>query len=262
MGFVKKHYEKILLAAVLLGLVGALVFLPFMIANDRDRMDRISTGIIHGAVKPLPALDMAQESNVIQRLQSSYHLDLSTTNKLFNPVKWQKTVDGSWIKVNTGDVGPAAVVVTKITPLYFSLKLDSVETNVFGVRYAITVEQQAALYPSARRPHQHYASVGEKNDIFTIQSVKGPAANPSQLTLTLTDSGETVTLSKNKPYMRVDGYAANLRYDPEKKVFEDRRVGSYITIDGANYIIVAINQNEVILSAQLNQKKTTLTYKP
>ena len=33
MDFVKKHYEKILLTVVLLGLVGALVFLPFMIAR-------------------------------------------------------------------------------------------------------------------------------------------------------------------------------------------------------------------------------------
>ena len=36
MDFVKKHYEKILLGVVLLGLVGALVFLPFMIFSDQD----------------------------------------------------------------------------------------------------------------------------------------------------------------------------------------------------------------------------------
>ena len=36
MDFVKKHYEKILLTVVLLGLVGALVFLPFLIANDQQ----------------------------------------------------------------------------------------------------------------------------------------------------------------------------------------------------------------------------------
>ena len=37
MDFVKKHYEKILLTVVLLGLVGALVFLPFLIASDQQR---------------------------------------------------------------------------------------------------------------------------------------------------------------------------------------------------------------------------------
>ena len=40
MDFVKKHYEKILLGFVLLGLVGALVFLPFMIASDQQKLQR------------------------------------------------------------------------------------------------------------------------------------------------------------------------------------------------------------------------------
>ncbi len=50
MDFVKKHYEKILLAVVLLGLVGALVMLPFMIASDRDRQEQMKEGIIHSHV--------------------------------------------------------------------------------------------------------------------------------------------------------------------------------------------------------------------
>ena len=33
MDFVKKHYEKIILSAVLLGVVGFLVFLPFVIST-------------------------------------------------------------------------------------------------------------------------------------------------------------------------------------------------------------------------------------
>jgi hypothetical protein len=37
MDFVKKHYEKILLSVVLLGLVGALVFLPFLIIQRPGR---------------------------------------------------------------------------------------------------------------------------------------------------------------------------------------------------------------------------------
>ena len=34
MDFIKKHYEKILLSAVLLGLVVLAVLLPFMISQD------------------------------------------------------------------------------------------------------------------------------------------------------------------------------------------------------------------------------------
>ena len=38
MDFVKKHYEKIILGAVLLGLVGALVFLPVLISGDQQKL--------------------------------------------------------------------------------------------------------------------------------------------------------------------------------------------------------------------------------
>ena len=37
MQFIKKHYEKILLGAVLAGLVGALVFMPFYISSDNEK---------------------------------------------------------------------------------------------------------------------------------------------------------------------------------------------------------------------------------
>jgi hypothetical protein len=36
MDFLKKHYEKILLGVILLGLVAAAVLLPFMIMRDHD----------------------------------------------------------------------------------------------------------------------------------------------------------------------------------------------------------------------------------
>ena len=47
MDFVKKHYEKILLGVVLLGLVGALVFLPYWIRYDRDVLDATERGSPH-----------------------------------------------------------------------------------------------------------------------------------------------------------------------------------------------------------------------
>ena len=38
MDLIKKHYEKILLALVLLGLMGAVVFLLIIIPNERQEM--------------------------------------------------------------------------------------------------------------------------------------------------------------------------------------------------------------------------------
>ena len=263
MDFVKKHYEKILFGVVLLGLVGALFFLPYWIRHNRDVLDVTRKGITSQAVEPLSPLDLTEQSNVVQRLQSPYNLDFETTNRLFNPVEWQKTKNGSLIKIESGkEVGPQAVVITKTTPLYFILTLDSVETNELGARYIVGVESQTAAKQWQRTKRQHYASIGDKNEAFTIIAVKGPLDNPTQLILRLTDTGEMATLSKDKPFRRVDGYTADLRYAPEGKSWQDQRVNDVLKFAGDDYIIVAINENEMVLSAKSNQKKTTLTYNP
>ena len=264
MDFVKKHYEKILLSVVLLGLMGVLVFMLYLIPSDRQKLANIRQSIISHAVKPLDPLDLTQETNVSARLQSPYKLDFSTTNKLFNPVQWQKRVDGTLVPVKLGLIGPEAVVVTKITPLYLILSLDAIETNEFGTRYVITMEREAAVLPAQRGKRQHYASVGEKNETFTITDVSGSPGNSAQLKLILqlTDTGEKVTLSKDKPFRRTDGYSVDLKYDPEGKKWQGQRKDADLRFAGDDNIIVAINQDSVILRARSNDKKTTLTYSP
>ena len=168
-----------------------------------------------------------------------------------------------------GSIGPEAAVVTKITPLYLIITLDSVETNAIdtnevAARYVISVERQAAAQPGQRVKRQHYASVGDKVDAFTVRDVKGSLDDPAQmeLILQLADTGEQVTLSKDKPFRRVDGYSADLKYDPEGKKWQAQRVGADLKFNGDDYNIVAIDQDSVILLARSNQKKTTLTYSP
>ena len=262
MDFVKKHYEKILLSVVLLGLMGVLVFMLYLIPSDRQRLADIRLSIISHAVKPLDPLNLTRETNVSARLQSPYKLDFSTTNKLFNPVPWQRKADGTLIKGS--QAGPTAAVVTKITPLCLILTLDSIETNESGARYVISMERQAAVLPAQRGKRQHYASVGEKNETFTITGTNSAPDNPAQLKLILqlTDTGERATLSKDKPFRRTDGYAADLKYDLEGKKWQGQRIGADLKFAGDDNIIVAINQDTVILLARSNQKKTTLTYSP
>jgi hypothetical protein len=260
MDFVKRHYEKIVLSVVLLGLLAAVGFMLVIIPTEQQKVKDYGEGIFRGKVVPIPDLDMTAESNVVIRLQSPYVLDFDITNKLFNPVEWQRTVDGKLMKA-TG-AGPQAAVITGITPLYFILTLDSVETNELGVRYVVAVERQAS--PSAATSHRQtrYASLGEKKDIFTITSVKGAPENPDALIVRLADTGETVTLTKDKPFRRVDGYSADLRYDPEKRNWSGQRVGSHIRFAGDDYTVVDIRAHEVVLSAQSNQRKWTLRYTP
>jgi hypothetical protein len=264
MSFIKKNYEKVLLGAVLLGLVGSLLFLPIIIANDQQQLKDARDKLIKTPAKPLPALDMSQETNVMNRLESPYTLDFETTNRLFNPVQWQRRADGSLIKIETGnEVGPAAAKVTNITPLHYILRLDSIEpANQFSAaRYVISIQRENAESPMARRPRQHFVSVGEKEEALSLISASGPADNP-QLVLQILETGDTVTLTKATPYERVDGYAADLAYPPEGKKWANQRVGGVLKFYGNEYNIVVIDQNEVVISAQSNQKKTTLQYQP
>lgn len=265
MDFLKKHYEKIILSLVLLGVVGALVALPFVINQDKLAMQDMADSVTHPHIKPLDPLDLSAESDLLQRVQTPYVLDFSTSNKLFNPVMWKKTPTGDLLKVTTGhEIDAEAAVVTNITPLYFILTTGNIETNV-GVRYEIIAERQAAPPRSALRRETHYASVGEKNNVGTIIKVQGDPLSPDELDFKLADTGETVAITKNadgayKPFERADAYSADIRFDPENKTFKNRRVGAMLTFGDDQYIIVAINQNEVILSAQSNQKKTILHY--
>jgi hypothetical protein len=265
MDFVKKHYEKILLSVVLLGLMGALVFMLYLIPRDQQKLEEKRLSIIRHTVKPLDPVDLTRQTNILARLQLPIKLDFSTTNKLFNPVQWQKAADGRLIKIKTGnEIGPRAVVITKITPLCLVLTLDSIETNEFGARYVVSMERQAAVLPGQRGKRQHYASLGEKNETFAIVDIDGSPSEPAQLKLILqlTDTGERVTLSKDKPFRRADGYSADLKYDPEGKKWQGQRIGANLKFAGDDNIIVAINQDAVILLARSNQKKTTLTYSP
>src|SRR6202012_2637974 len=220
MDFIKKHYEKLLLGLILAGLVGALVFMPFYIQSDSQKMHELIDSIIKKTPKPLTNIDLTVSDAAISRLKTPPMLDLDSTNKLFNSGVWQKTPDGFLIPANTR-TGPRVVVVTNTTPLYFTLKLDSVTTNEFGARYVISAERQAEKSPAKRHPMQHYVSVGEKpNDVFGLLQVVGAdPVSPDYLVVKLTDSGEIIHLAPGKPFQRVDGYSVDFRYDPEKKVF-------------------------------------------
>ncbi|MBU6409598.1 MAG: hypothetical protein KGR98_04335 [Verrucomicrobia bacterium] len=263
MEFVKKHYEKIILSVILLGLVGVLVGMWFAIMADKQYMANLRTTYF-GAPQPLPALSLSREDAAMRRLGEPYQLDFSETNKLFNPVQWERTEQGKLIKLVTGrEVGPYAAVITKINRLYFSVQLESVLTN-FGAqpRYVLAVQNQAAPYRWQRNVKRHYISKGERiNGVFTLTAVTGPPDNPTSLTLTFPD-GRMATLQAGKAWRQVEGYSADLKYSPERITRRGLRVGDQLNFAGDQYNVIAIDQNTVVLLAQSNQKKYLLRYQP
>lgn len=262
MELLKKHYEKILLGGVLLVLVVSAALLPVMIGGERDSLKAKSDEIINLPSKPLEPLNLSTQQLVFQRAQSGVSLDLASRHKAFNPVFWQKTPDGRKVKIATGDeTGPKALTVTKQTPLHLIITLDSTSPGegTTPTRYTIGVVREAAAETAKRRKKQYFTTVGNKNDAFQLRSVNGPPENPESLVLELTDGGDVVTVKRGEPFQRVEGYTVDLKYDLEKKTWNNQRVGSPVLRFGNDeYNIVAITKNEVVVSAKSNQKKTPI----
>lgn len=260
MDFLKKHYEKVILGVVLLGLAAAAAYLPFKTSSEKQMLQALSSSKVNPRVSPLTNLDLTLPTETLKRASAAVQMDLGAPNKLFNPMPWQKRQDGLLIPGNK--VGAAAVTITRISPLYTRLTLDNVTMSDSGPRYVIGVEREAATAANQRGKKQAYASINTKTDMFILREVKGPPENPTQIILEMNDNGERVTISREQPFRRVDGYMADLKYDPERKTWLNRRVGMIVSFAGEDYNIVAITKDEVVLSARSNQKKWTVKYAP
>jgi hypothetical protein len=268
MEFLKKHYEKILLGIVLVGLTVGAASLPIMISSERAAEQAKSDEIVKRPPRPLEALNLKAAEELVARAAAQSRLDLSSGNRVFNSMPWQKASDGQIRKIVPGNTGPAAVQITRISPLFTKISLDSISPSETGARYVIGVEREAAATPAARRKKQSSATLNQKTDTFVIREIKGDPANPTELVIELNDTGERAVLTREKRFEREDGYTADLRYDPEKKNWSNVRIGAGgpgtapIMIDGESYIVVAINKGEVVMSAKSNNKKTVIAYKP
>jgi hypothetical protein len=210
----------------------------------------------------LPNLDLSLPDSVLKRVAAPAMVDFSAPNKLFNPMPWQKAADGHLIKADAANIGPSAVTVTKMEPLYLILTLDSVTLLDTGTRYVIGIENKAALNPRDRNKTQKYCSLNTKNDTFTLREVKAASDNPTNVSvvLELNDTGQRVTLATNQLFRRIDGYMVELKYAPEAKTWTNKRIGASLSFNGEDYNIVRLTENEVVLSAKSNQKKWTIKY--
>lgn len=262
MEFLKKNYEKLLLGIVLLGLAVAVGFLPFLISSQRSALQDLESSVRPANVKPLTNLNLTMAEASLKRVSTPAMIDFGPPNRLFNPMPWQKTADGRPIPV--AKVGPTALLVTNITPLYLRLSLDSVNMDPSGnATYIIGVEQPGPSGNSKKRIQVSCTlNPPTKNaaKIFSMLEVKGKADDPSEIIVELVDSKDRASISKTKPFERIEGYMADLRYEPEKKKWDYCRVNSPTRpgFNGEEYNIVAINKDEVVLSAKSNGKKWTI----
>jgi hypothetical protein len=270
MDFLKKHYEKLILGIVLVGLAGAVAFLPFKISKERQDLEDLTHTIIKRKIPPLTNLDLTIQENALKRMGVPALVDFSTSNKLFNPMTWMQTKDTPPRLLRKDQAGPVATVITNITPLYLKLSLEGVNLSADSnsASYVIGITKEASPKTSERTKKTTYCRINEKKDKegFILVQANGPLDNPTNVVLELLDTGEKVTLtkeSKDVPYKRIDGYAADISYPPEHlPPWKNRRVGDMLRFNNEEYKIVAINPNELVLSANSNQKKWTIKANP
>jgi hypothetical protein len=272
MDFLKKHYEKVLLGVVLLGLAVAVGFLPFKITTDKQELEEKRNKLIHPNVKPLTNIDLVEADMVLKTLSSPLVVDFSPPHKLFNPMPWQKAVDGRLIEVNATNLGPNALVVTKQTSLYLVITLDDVSvTEGRPERFRIGILNEASTNRVDWTKRQKSCKVGDTNEVFAVRGFRAPPDSPTNTTVilelnALSKTGdarrERIEVSRDKPFKRVSGYMLDLKYPPESKPFPPgRRVGNLLSFNGEDYIIFAITENKLVLSAKSNGQTWPVEYK-
>jgi hypothetical protein len=258
MDFLKKHYEKVLLGVVLLGLAVAVAFLPFKIANEKQNLEDMRNTLTHPKVDPLTNLNLGLAELALKQVAAPAVVDFGPPNKLFNPMPWQKGADGQLIKKSDANIGPNAVTIVKLLPLYLKLTLNDVTMIDAGARCKIGVENETALILKDRKKEK-YCKLGDKNDTFLLREIR-PSPTNLTVVLELNDTGQRVEVGTNQPFRRIEGHMVDLKYTPENKAWPNRRVGAELNFNGETYNIVAITENEVVLSAKSNQKKWTIKY--
>jgi hypothetical protein len=258
MEYLKNHYEKVLLILVLLALAFAAALLPM-------ELSKVNSGeILNPSVKQkAKPLDLTTNETVLNNLKSKSETVLSGPHNLFNPVQWKRLPNGTLIKNESGDqMGPRALRVTNIRPLYFTLSLEEITGGADNRRYSIRITRVVEPNPRQRggsptNSTTTLAAVGEKNDYFTV--IEGlPAENPTEVLVELTKGGQRVLLTKDKPFVRVDDYMADLKYPPENRPFNSVRRNDSLVFEGDTNNIVAILQNEVVLFQPSTTLRTTL----
>jgi hypothetical protein len=262
MEFLKKNYEKVILSVVLLGLAVAAALLAIQVANERQRLKDIENLDVNAKPKELKPLDLSTNLATLARLKKSVPSRMGSGHHVFNPVQWQKRPDGNLVKIVTGnEIGPGALTISEIRPLYLIISYEGTAGLAENPQYRFKVTRQAETTASKRAPTtRSLPGVGAKNDIFILREMR-PKEDPTEFVLELVDDKQTVTVRKEEEYRGVSGYMADLKYDPERQVYLNRRVKDSLPFAGDTNKIVAITSTNVTVEALSNTKRTTIPFR-
>ncbi len=250
MQFLKRHFEKIILSAVLAGL-GAAAF--WLFAAVREAKSPTTFGTPPPA-KPWVAVDLTALRNALKGLKDVPEFSLSDDHNLFNPVTWKMSHDGRLFKMNRE--GPMALTVTEIVPLYYTIRLDKQAGEAF---------QMVAKHPMGPevRWFGAYNDKGPKNKPYPCVIVGTNAAQetPAKLQVLIPETGQTNLVTATEPYQRVELYEASMKYNASDStnVFNKKHVNDTLQLSQEEWKIIAITSNTVTVqntrTAQKSQRE-------
>jgi len=261
MEFLKKHYEKIVLCVVLLGLAGAVFWMRSALEKVRDQLATSTAAPTPKTAPPQP-MDLSVYQQALAQITNPPALVLSGEHNLFNPVTWKRKANGDLIKIIK--TGPDALIVTNIVPLYTIISYESRSPG--NPVYVMGVETNVDLRKPNPRKHLDHAHKDEKmkSGLYIVRGIKGAEDDPSEINLEIIQTGETnVWVSTNTPYKRADSFLADLKYDPDPTLsLVKKRVNDEFNLDNEPYKIVEITNDAVRVQARKTTKVTELKWIP
>jgi len=259
MQFLKKHYEKIILCIVLLALAVAAVMLSIRVSAVKRSLDKAGKTIESYPRVPLNPVDLTVFESSLAMHTNPPAIAMTNRHLLFNPVRWYKKPDGSIIKVATGaEVGIGALQCSAIRPLKRIITFENASGTAEKARFTVGVVKQGSTVKAEQSKRMQYVSLNEKNKYFLLKEVRGDV--PLEATLVLVwvedETNDELLVSKAMPNEKVTDYVVDLAYPPDNAEFKNKRVNDVIALAGENYIIIAITETQVVMSAERNQKRT------
>ena len=255
MQFFKQHFEKIILSAVLAGLGAAALWLYMAVEEARS-----ATATEFGppaTAKPMAGVEsnLAPLRAALKTLTNAPALDLAGEHNLFNPITWKTGKDGIPFKMRKAGVD--ALAVTDIRPLYFTISLQSQVGDGF---YLLA---QPPMAPKARAQYYKLKAKPTPLTPYTLVSTNSAPDKSVTLQLLLPETQETVSLSANSPYKRVEGYEADLKYSgsDSTNLFARRHVEDALSFSGESFKIIGIASNAVTVQDARTTQRTVKEWK-
>jgi hypothetical protein len=259
MEFLKKNYEKVILSVVLLGLAVAAGLLLTQVAEENRRLEDVRNLNLTTAPQELEPMDTSTNLALMNRIQRVAPVVLSGTNNLFNPVTWQRRGDNRMVRIDTGaEVGPQALKIEETKPLYFRVSFAGRNEQGGITQYSFKIQREGATRPGDRGlVTRAFTTVGSDNAGLLLREMR-PPQEPTEFVFESTDDKSEVLVGVGRDFERVMGYLVTLRYEPDNRLFREKRVNDTLNLDGETYKIVAITESSVTVEAP-NRKRTTVT---